>query len=193
MRRKEEKRKKERKRQWKKTGDQTSYRKAHLSSRLPPALSSFGGHVYLSLLLGVSVNSFLFLWHRAMHRRARCSDFAMLGMQRHYACAPRTLLGTDEQPDPLCPSTTTSGRSSVRTIRRTSVFLPIEPPPSRRLLAVASTINCTRNGGYFFLVRCMARKEHLPSESRDPATVPNSAKATLPLGMRANYFTANSF
>lgn len=55
---------------------------------------------HLSILLGVSVNSFLFLWHRAMHWRARSNDFAMLGMQRHYACASRTLLGTDEQPDP---------------------------------------------------------------------------------------------
>ena len=67
---------------------------AHLSLRLPPPLSlsfflslslslSLGGHVYLSLQLGVSVNSFLFLRHRAMHRRAaRCSDLAMLGMQR---------------------------------------------------------------------------------------------------------------
>lgn len=51
-----------------------------------------------------------------MHRHdaARCSDFAMLGMRRHYACAPRTLLGTDGQADPLCPSTTTS-RSSAET------------------------------------------------------------------------------
>jgi hypothetical protein len=51
-----------------------------------------------------------------MHRQhgARYSDFAMSGMQRHYACAPRTLLGTDEQPDPLCLSTTTS-RSSAGT------------------------------------------------------------------------------
>lgn len=55
---------------------------------------------HLSILLGVSVNSFLFLWHRTMHWRARSNDFAMLGMQRHYACASRTLLGTDEQPDP---------------------------------------------------------------------------------------------
>ena len=53
---------------------------------------------------------------RPMHRHGAtwCSDFAMPGMRRHYACAPRTLLGTDEQPDPLCPSTTTS-RSSAGT------------------------------------------------------------------------------
>lgn len=61
----------------------------------------------------------------------------MLGMQRHYACAPRTLLGTDQQPDPLCPLTTTSG-SLVHTIRQTSVsfcksshFFPPRPVRTR--------------------------------------------------------------
>lgn len=65
--------------------------------------SSDQDHYYtasLDLARCLSVNSFLFLWHRAMHWRARSNDFAMLGMQRHYACASRTLLGTDEQPDP---------------------------------------------------------------------------------------------
>lgn len=108
--------------------------RARLSLQLPPALSSLGCQVYLSLLLGVSVNSFLFLWHRPMHRRARCSDFAMRGMQRHYACAARTLLGTDEQPDPLCPSTTTSGRRSRDDDRLHGLFHRFYrlPPSSRR-------------------------------------------------------------
>lgn len=56
---------------------------------------------------------------------ARCSDFAMPGMRRHYACASRTLLGTDIQPDPLCPSTTTS-RSSAGS-NREDLSLSISP------------------------------------------------------------------
>lgn len=29
---------------------------------------------------------------------------AMPGMQRHYTCAPRSLLGREEQSEQLCPS-----------------------------------------------------------------------------------------
>lgn len=63
----------------------------------------------------------------------RCNVFAMSGMRRHYACAPHPLLRTDEQPDPLCPSTTTSRSSAgtwARPAARFSVSLSLFPFPS---------------------------------------------------------------